>query len=240
MRPAGAGVLARQTDGPSMDPYCAMHLLYCAIHLLPWIVLDHAWAGEFIELLLDPTETEDVPGLWRPVGGRRFLQTAIPLRTPRRNGCRDRDWETRAGTIRRRNGHHRVKASPQNPGKSNGHVHSPAKFFKGALADAPLEMFALYKVPSLAASPESARLCRLHTLFCAAEMLKPGIARGPCGRIFPPALPRQAWQNPRKRSCFFISRLRQTVDSACSPCAKPQDCAGASERQLGSKGRIPI
>jgi len=61
------------------------------------------------------------------------------------------------------------------PGLINGHVHSPANFLKGALDDAPLEMFMLYEVPPLAASPESARLCRLRTLLGAAEMLKLGI-----------------------------------------------------------------
>jgi hypothetical protein len=61
------------------------------------------------------------------------------------------------------------------PGLINGHVHSPANFLKGALDDAPLEMFMLYEVPPLAASPETARLCRLRTLLGAAEMLKLGI-----------------------------------------------------------------
>lgn len=61
------------------------------------------------------------------------------------------------------------------PGLINGHVHSPANFLKGALDDAPLEMFMLYEVPPLAASPESPRLCRLRTLLGAAEMLKLGV-----------------------------------------------------------------
>jgi len=61
------------------------------------------------------------------------------------------------------------------PGLINAHVHSPANFLKGALDDAPLEMFMLYEVPPLAASPESAKLCRLRTLLGAAEMLKLGI-----------------------------------------------------------------
>jgi 5-methylthioadenosine/S-adenosylhomocysteine deaminase len=61
------------------------------------------------------------------------------------------------------------------PGLINGHVHSPANFLKGALDDAPLEMFMLYEVPPLAAAPESPALCRLRTLLGAAEMLKLGI-----------------------------------------------------------------
>ena len=61
------------------------------------------------------------------------------------------------------------------PGLVNAHVHSPANFLKGALDDAPLEMFMLYEVPPLAATPESPRLCRLRTLLGAAEMLKLGI-----------------------------------------------------------------
>lgn len=61
------------------------------------------------------------------------------------------------------------------PGLVNGHVHSPANFLKGALDDAPLEMFMLYEVPPLAAAPESPKLCRLRTLLGAAEMLKLGV-----------------------------------------------------------------
>lgn len=61
------------------------------------------------------------------------------------------------------------------PGLINGHVHSPANFLKGALDDAPLEMFMLYEVPPLAARPESPELCRLRTLLGAAEMLRLGI-----------------------------------------------------------------
>lgn len=61
------------------------------------------------------------------------------------------------------------------PGLINGHVHSPANFLKGALDDAPLEMFMLYEVPPLAGRPESPELCRLRTLLGAAEMLKLGI-----------------------------------------------------------------
>jgi 5-methylthioadenosine/S-adenosylhomocysteine deaminase len=61
------------------------------------------------------------------------------------------------------------------PGLINGHVHSPANFLKGALDDAPLEMFMLYEVPPLAGAPDSARMCNLRTLLGAAEMLKLGI-----------------------------------------------------------------
>lgn len=81
---------------------------------------------------------------------------------------------------------HGIEASPQTrvieaanhllmPGLINGHVHSPANFLKGALDDAPLELFMLYEVPPLSGAPESPRLCRLRTLLGAAEMLKLGI-----------------------------------------------------------------
>lgn len=61
------------------------------------------------------------------------------------------------------------------PGLVNGHVHSPANFLKGALDDAPLEMFMLYEVPPLADLPETPRLHYLRTLLGAAEMLKLGV-----------------------------------------------------------------
>lgn len=61
------------------------------------------------------------------------------------------------------------------PGLINGHVHSPANFLKGALDDAPLELFMLYEVPPLAGVAESPRLNYLRTMLGAVEMLKLGI-----------------------------------------------------------------
>ena len=72
------------------------------------------------------------------------------------------------------------------PGLINGHIHSPANFLKGALDDAPLEMFMLYEVPPLASAPESAHLCRLRTLLGAAEMLKLGVTSAHDDAFFNP------------------------------------------------------
>src|SRR4051812_2837013 len=61
------------------------------------------------------------------------------------------------------------------PGLINGHLHSPANFLKGALEDAPLELFMLYEVPPLGDVVDSPRLHYLRTLLGAVEMLKLGV-----------------------------------------------------------------
>ena len=44
------------------------------------------------------------------------------------------------------------------PGLVNAHLHSPANLLKGALDDAPLEIFMLYEVPPLGDKPENGRI----------------------------------------------------------------------------------
>lgn len=61
------------------------------------------------------------------------------------------------------------------PGLINAHLHSPANLMKGLLEGAPLEVFMLYEVPPLAASPDTPDVVRLRTLLGAAEMLRLGI-----------------------------------------------------------------
>ncbi len=61
------------------------------------------------------------------------------------------------------------------PGLINAHLHSPANFLKGALEDAPLEIFMLYEVPPMGDTPDSPRVHYLRTLLGAMEMLKLGI-----------------------------------------------------------------
>ncbi len=61
------------------------------------------------------------------------------------------------------------------PGLINAHLHSPANFLKGALDDAPLEIFMLYEVPPMGDTPDGPRIHYLRTLLGAMEMLKLGI-----------------------------------------------------------------
>jgi 5-methylthioadenosine/S-adenosylhomocysteine deaminase len=61
------------------------------------------------------------------------------------------------------------------PGLINAHLHSPANFLKGALDDAPLEIFMLFEVPPMGDTPDSPRIHYLRTLLGAMEMLKLGI-----------------------------------------------------------------
>ncbi|MEM1066269.1 MAG: amidohydrolase family protein [Pseudomonadota bacterium] len=61
------------------------------------------------------------------------------------------------------------------PGLINAHLHSPAAFLKGALVDAPLEIFMLRETPPTLGGTESPALCRARALLSAIEMLKRGI-----------------------------------------------------------------
>ena len=61
------------------------------------------------------------------------------------------------------------------PGLVNAHLHSPANLLKGALDDAPLEIFMLYEVPPLGDKPENGRINYLRTILGAIEMLKLGV-----------------------------------------------------------------
>lgn len=61
------------------------------------------------------------------------------------------------------------------PGLVNAHLHSPANLLKGAMDDAPLEIFMLYEVPPIGDTPEGPRINYLRTLLGAVEMLKLGI-----------------------------------------------------------------
>ncbi|MEM8594852.1 MAG: amidohydrolase family protein [Pseudomonadota bacterium] len=61
------------------------------------------------------------------------------------------------------------------PGLVNAHLHSPANLLKGALDDAPLEIFMLYEVPPMGDTPEGGRINYLRTMLGAIEMLKLGV-----------------------------------------------------------------
>lgn len=61
------------------------------------------------------------------------------------------------------------------PGLVNAHLHSPAAFLKGALADAPLEIFMLRETPPTLGGAENPAICRARALLSAMEMLKRGI-----------------------------------------------------------------
>lgn len=61
------------------------------------------------------------------------------------------------------------------PGLINAHLHSPAAFLKGALVDAPLEIFMLRETPPTMGGVESAAVCRARALLSGMEMLKRGI-----------------------------------------------------------------
>ena len=61
------------------------------------------------------------------------------------------------------------------PGLINSHLHSSAAFLKGALVDAPLEVFMLRETPPTLKGFESPAVCRARTLLSSIEMLKRGI-----------------------------------------------------------------
>ena len=61
------------------------------------------------------------------------------------------------------------------PGLINAHLHSPAAFLKGALVDAPLEIFMLRETPPTLEGAEAPSVCRARALLVAMEMLKRGI-----------------------------------------------------------------
>jgi cytosine/adenosine deaminase-related metal-dependent hydrolase len=61
------------------------------------------------------------------------------------------------------------------PGLINAHLHSPANHLKGALKDAPLEMFMLYEVPPISRDTDGGRFNYLRTMIGAIEMLRLGI-----------------------------------------------------------------
>lgn len=61
------------------------------------------------------------------------------------------------------------------PGLINAHFHSPVNFLKGALVDAPLELYMLYEVPPLQANAVSGDYAYTRTMLGAVEMLKQGV-----------------------------------------------------------------
>ena len=61
------------------------------------------------------------------------------------------------------------------PGLINGHFHSQANLFAGALANRPLELFMLFEVPPLGTAEPDPRLIYLQTMLGAIEMLKAGV-----------------------------------------------------------------
>lgn len=73
------------------------------------------------------------------------------------------------------------------PGLINAHLHSPAAFLKGALVDAPLEIFMLRETPPTLGGSESAAICRARALLGAIEMLKRGITAVHDDAFFNPA-----------------------------------------------------
>ena len=73
------------------------------------------------------------------------------------------------------------------PGLINSHLHSPAAFLKGALVDAPLEVFMLRETPPTLKGLESPAVCRARALLSAIEMLKRGITSVHDDAFFNPA-----------------------------------------------------
>lgn len=61
------------------------------------------------------------------------------------------------------------------PGLINGHFHSPVNFLKGALADAPLELYMLYEVPPLQSEAVDGPFAYARTMLGAVELLKQGV-----------------------------------------------------------------
>lgn len=72
------------------------------------------------------------------------------------------------------------------PGLVNGHLHSPGNFLRGALDDAPLELFMLYEVPPFSERPPAPRLHYIRTLLGAVEMLKLGVTAAHDDAFFVP------------------------------------------------------
>jgi cytosine/adenosine deaminase-related metal-dependent hydrolase len=61
------------------------------------------------------------------------------------------------------------------PGLVNGHFHSPMNLLKGALDDAPLEIYMLFEVPPLADKAASGRFAYIRTMLGVVDMLKQGV-----------------------------------------------------------------
>lgn len=73
------------------------------------------------------------------------------------------------------------------PGLINAHLHSPAAFLKGALVDAPLEIFMLRETPPTLGGAEDPVICRARALLSAVEMLKRGVTAVHDDAFFNPA-----------------------------------------------------
>jgi len=61
------------------------------------------------------------------------------------------------------------------PGLVNSHFHSPVNFLKGALVDAPLELYMLYEVPPLQRQTVDSEFAYARTMLGAVELLKQGV-----------------------------------------------------------------
>lgn len=61
------------------------------------------------------------------------------------------------------------------PGLINAHFHSPVNFLKGALVDAPLELYMLYEVPPLQRQTVDREFAYTRTMLGAVELLKQGV-----------------------------------------------------------------
>jgi len=61
------------------------------------------------------------------------------------------------------------------PGLINAHFHSPVNFLKGALVDAPLELYMLYEVPPLQCQTVDSEFAYARTMLGAVELLKQGV-----------------------------------------------------------------
>ena len=61
------------------------------------------------------------------------------------------------------------------PGLINAHFHSPVNFLKGALVDAPLELYMLYEVPPLQYHTADGEYAYARTMLGAVELLKQGV-----------------------------------------------------------------
>jgi len=61
------------------------------------------------------------------------------------------------------------------PGLVNSHFHSPVNFLKGALVDAPLELYMLYEVPPLQHQTVDSDFAYARTMLGAVELLKQGV-----------------------------------------------------------------
>ena len=95
------------------------------------------------------------------------------------------------------------------PGLINAHLHSPANLLKGALDDAPLELFMLYEMPPMGDTPEGARINYLRTILGAIEMLKLGITSVHDDAFFNPIATRE--NIDAIMSAYRDSGMRATV-----------------------------